>query len=105
MHIFNLSLETGIFPSQWKISLCTPIHKDGDKSSIENYRCISILCAPAKLYEKIMYTRVYRHMELMINNSQHGFISKKSINTNLVLFSNEIFETFEMKTQLDTIYT
>nr|CAH7750893.1 unnamed protein product [Callosobruchus chinensis] len=105
LHIFNLSLKTGIFPSHWKLCLCTPIHKDGDQSNVENYRCISILCAPAKAYEQTIYNRVCRHVENSINESQHGFIARRSVNTNLVIFSNYIFETFEMKAQLDTIYT
>lgn len=41
--IFNLSLSTRIFPSRWKSSYLTPIHKNGSRNDIENYRRVAIL--------------------------------------------------------------
>src|SRR5699024_1626182 len=41
--IFNLSLNTGVFPAKWKLSKVVPILKTGDKHNIANYRPISIL--------------------------------------------------------------
>ena len=43
MNIFNLSLNTGIFPDRMKVAKVTPIFKKGEKSSISNYRPISVL--------------------------------------------------------------
>ena len=43
MNIFNLSLNAGIFPDRMKVARVTPIFRKGGKSSISNYRPISVL--------------------------------------------------------------
>ncbi len=48
LHIFNLILDTGIFPKDLKLTRVTPIHKEGDKSKCGNYRPISVIPALAK---------------------------------------------------------
>ena len=42
-NIFNLSLNTGIFPDDWKIVRVTPIFKSDNKTYCGNYRPISII--------------------------------------------------------------
>ena len=57
--IINRSLIEGVFPSLLKTAKVVPVHKGGTKINIENYRPISLLSAISKIYEKVMYTRVY----------------------------------------------
>jgi hypothetical protein len=40
--IFRRSLDTGTFPSMFKISSITPVYKTGDKTDVNNYRPITI---------------------------------------------------------------
>ena len=61
MNIFNLSLNTGIFPDRMKVAKVTPIFKKGEKSSISNYRPISVLPCFSKILEQIMYNRLYNY--------------------------------------------
>ena len=58
MNVFNLSLNTGIFPDRMKVPKVTPILKIGEKSSISNYRAISVLPCFPKILERIMYNRL-----------------------------------------------
>ena len=51
-YVFNLSLETGIYPQALKIAKVTPIYKKGPKSNPKNYRPISILPIIGKGFEK-----------------------------------------------------
>ena len=41
--IFKLIYNTGIIPTQWKLSNVVPIHKKGDDKDVRNYRPISLL--------------------------------------------------------------
>ena len=50
--IFNHSLETGTFPSGFKIGKITALHKSGDRSHPSNYQPISVLPALSKFFRK-----------------------------------------------------
>ena len=60
--IFNLSLETGQFPENMKITEVLPLFKKGVKHLLNNYRSISLLITMSKLLEKCIYTRVYNFL-------------------------------------------
>ena len=53
VYMFNLSLTTGIFPRDWKVATVVPLYKGGDRTSVGNYRPISLLPIPGKLLEKL----------------------------------------------------
>ena len=41
-HLFNLSLENGVFPEKTKIAKVIPLFKNGDPESMTNYRPIFV---------------------------------------------------------------
>ena len=49
--IFNQSLVTGIFPSDWKLAKVSPIFKNGSKSDLNNYRPISVIPTVGKIFD------------------------------------------------------
>ena len=55
-NIFNLSLQSGTFPDDWKLARITPIYKDGSKTECGNYRPISVISIVAKVFEKLVYS-------------------------------------------------
>lgn len=73
--LFNLSLSTGIFPSDWKKANVILIPKDSDKSNPTNYRPISLLPLPGKLLEKIIHGKLldFWTAENLITSRQGGF--------------------------------
>ena len=73
--IFNLSIRTGVYPSNLKIAKVIPIFKKGDPSSVNNYRPISILSTINKIFEKILYTRIinYINKSNLLYKYQYGF--------------------------------
>jgi hypothetical protein len=81
-HIFNLSLQTGIFPGL-KIAKLRPILKKSDRFAINNYRPISVLSVFSKILEKLMYNRLISYIEAfnILTFEQHGFRKNKSTNT------------------------
>ena len=49
---FNKSLRVGVLPSDWKIANVVPVHKHGEKTYVECYRPISLLCLISKALER-----------------------------------------------------
>ena len=57
-NIFNLSLQTAIFPDEWKIAKVSPVFKEGNKTDCGNYRPISVISVVAKLFEGLVYNQL-----------------------------------------------
>jgi hypothetical protein len=55
-HIFNISMQTGKLPDNWKKANVTPLHKKGPKNLVENYRPISLTSIVCKTMEKYFST-------------------------------------------------
>lgn len=103
--IFNLSLQSGIFPAIWKRSRVCPVFKSGDRGLINNYRAISILCFPAKIFESLLYDCILKHVEGALSVKQHGFLPKRSTVTNLCCMTQYISDCISNRSQVDSIYT
>ena len=73
--VFNLSLQSGVFPEKMKIAKVNPIHKAGDKQEFTNYRPISILSQFSKILEKLFHKRLYNYIEKhnLLCEEQYGF--------------------------------
>lgn len=99
-HIFNLSLQTGTFPSSYKTSVISPIFKSGDKKSKENYRPISLLTHLSKLLEKCIKTRLTNFMNKhnILSNGQFGFREGLSTENAIYSLTGEIYDALD-KTQ------
>jgi hypothetical protein len=74
-YIHNRMLSTGTFPDRLKFSEIKPIYKKGDKTLITNYRPMSLLPVFSKIYEKIIYKRLYYHLTSnnILAKEQYGF--------------------------------
>jgi len=103
--LFNLSLTSGVFPSLWKSSYLVPIFKNGDKTSIDNYRGIATLSTIPKLFEKIISQKITSFVETRLNEQQHGFRRNRSTTTNLMIFTSSVLCDMEKGYSVDTIYT
>jgi Reverse transcriptase (RNA-dependent DNA polymerase) len=103
--IFNLILANETYPTIWKTTKICPVFKKGDQNVISNYRPISILCNFGKLFEIILYERIYNAVHKCISPHQHGFMSKRSTVTNLSCITQFIADTLDSNGQVDVIYT
>jgi hypothetical protein len=70
----NKMLAQGIYPERLKFSLIKPIYKSGDKSSPSNCRPISLLPVFSKIFEKVIYKKLFDHMNnnVILNEHQYG---------------------------------
>jgi len=103
--IFNLSINSGTFPSIWKDSYTRPIHKKGHKNDVCNYRPIAKLSAIPKIFELIIFDSIYPHCKTFLTVNQHGFVKNKSTVTNLIESTSIFIKNMEDGCQTDTIYT
>jgi hypothetical protein len=85
-NIFNLSLNTGIFPDDWKIARVTPIYKSESKTDCGNYRPISIISNIAQVFEKVIYSQLitFLNENKVIAENQSGFRPNHSTETTLL---------------------
>ncbi|CAB3999839.1 Hypothetical predicted protein [Paramuricea clavata] len=73
--IFTASINTGIFPYEWKASRVTPVFKSGTRNNPGNYRPISIIPCVAKIFEKIIFDQLHGYLDSnnLLNTCQSGF--------------------------------
>lgn len=102
--IYSRSIEECKYPDRWKLGQITPIHKNGSKSDIKNYRGVNVLSNFAKMFETIIYNQLKLIVFPLLSNNQHGFRPNKNISTNLMEMSTIINEAFEERAQVDIFY-
>lgn len=105
LQIFNLSLRTATYPEEWRVGKVIPVFKGGSRNDIGNYRPITILNAASKVFEIVLFNRIYETVKDTISPGQHGFLPKRSTLTNLLSFTQYNQEAIQNKTQVDVIYT
>jgi len=75
-------LSSGIFPTRLKFSEVKPILIRGDENYTSNYRPVSLLTSFSKIFEKVIYNRLYHHINNnhVLVNEQFGFRHASSTN-------------------------
>ncbi len=80
-YLYNLSLNTGIFPEEWKAALITPIYKQrGQPQNPTNYRPISLLPAVGKTLDAIQSKVLCSYLlkNSLVSDHQFGFLPGRS---------------------------
>ena len=84
-YVMNLSISQGVFPKELKTAKVSPIFKAGDALLVNNYRPISVLPVFSKLFERIMYNRLFEYLDVtkILYSHQYGF--RKGFSTYMAL--------------------
>ena len=103
--IFQLSLDSGTIPNDWRAASIVPVFKKGDKHLASNYRPISLTSITCKLMEHVIHSQVMDHLDehSILCDNQHGFRSKRSCETQLVITIEEIARKLANGEQVDII--
>ena len=90
--VFNLSLEEGIVPLEWKEANIIPLFKKGSRNKSENYRPVSLTSVICKLLERLIKNHLVDFLvkNKLINPSQHGFLKARSCLTNMLCFLEDV---------------
>ena len=73
--LFNSCLQHGCQPASWKLANVVPIHKRNSKTSVKNYRPVSLLNVMSKVMESIVNTQLMNYLDNnhLLSNNQFGF--------------------------------
>ena len=72
---FNVCMTEGTFPDVLKVGKVTPIFKKGNLEELGNYRPVSTLPIFGKIFEKVIYNRIYNFAlsQNILDRNQFGF--------------------------------
>ena len=89
--LFRSLNDLHTLPTEWKLSIITPIFKKCSPSNPANYRLIALTCTACKILESIIASDLlnFLNSHQLINKHQHGFLKKHSTLTNLLESVND----------------
>ena len=104
--LFNLFLLKGKIPEIWRTALVIPIHKTGLKSTVSNYRPISLTSVFCRLFESIVHNHLITHLtnNKILSDTQHGFLRKKSTLTQHIDLLDKLTTNYDNKITSEMIY-
>ena len=75
LHLINLSIESSLYPSLWKVNKVSPQFKKGEKTLGENWRPVTDIVFVSKLAEAAVYEQVEVHFTTnhLWHPNHHGF--------------------------------
>ena len=107
-HVFNMSLQEGIVPLEWKEANIIPLLKKKvqETSLYTYYWPVSLASVICKLLETIIRDHMMDFLikHKLINPSQHGFLKARSCLTNVLCFFEEITKWVYEGSPVDEIY-
>ena len=101
--LFQNSMTSTHYPDIWKRSNIILVHKKNDKQLIQNYGPISLLSVFDKIFEKVVFNRIYNFLlnERLLNPDQSGFRPSNSCINQLLAITHEIFVSFDCNPSLE----
>ena len=98
--LFNLIWTRERFPESWKESQIVKIPKKGDLSNCSNWRGISLLSVPSKIFTRILMNRIKHSIEERLRIEQAGFRGGRSTINQIFILRNIIEQNVELNSTL-----
>ena len=104
--LFNLSLLTCRFPTQWKLANVTPVFKKDNSSKVNNYRPISLISVLGKVMERCVYKHVYNFLlkKSIITPHQSGFTPDDSAINQRLNLTNEFGKALDEGKEIRVVF-
>ena len=105
-HLFNMSLQEGIVPLEWKEAKIISLFTKGSRNKSVIYRPVSLTSVICKVLETIIRDHMMDFLikHKLINSYQHGFLKARSGLTNVLCFFEEITKWVDDGSPVDVIY-
>ena len=103
---YNSFMDEGLFPDLLKIGQISPIFKKGNPQLFDNYRPVSTLPVLSKIFEKIIYRRLYNFLiaKNVLYDKQFGFRKNHSTSHAINYSVNHIVKCIENKDHVIGIF-
>jgi hypothetical protein len=103
--LYQISLDRGLVPDDWKKANIVPVFKKGEKHMASNYRPVSLTSIACKLLEHIVHSSIMDHFDRhqVLCDEQHGFRVKQSCESQLLITIDDIARNMEEGDQTDII--
>ena len=104
--LINASFDCGKVPITWKQANVSPIHKKDSRSSLGNYRPISLLPIPAKVQERVAFRRIYRYLSDngLLTPKNSGFKERDSAICQLISIVDNIYKALEAGNDINMVF-
>ena len=104
--VFNMALEEGVVPLEWKEANIVPLFKKGSRSKSEKNRPVILSSVICKLLERLIKDHLVDFLvkNYLINPSQHGFLKARSCLTNILCFLEDVTKRVDEGSPVDIIY-
>ena len=99
----NTCINNCNFPDELKWADVIPVFKKGDRSTIENYRPISILPTFSKIFEKIIFDQINAFFQDKFSKFLCGFRKGFSTQTSLIRLLHKWQQSLDLKGIIGTV--
>jgi exonuclease III len=93
--VFRVAWESGRVPLDWQTGVVVPLFKKGDQRECCNYRGITLLSIPGKLFAKVLNSRLSEIVEHKIQDEQCGFRRGRGVTDQLFTLQQVIEKAWE----------
>lgn len=105
-YLVNLTISTGVIPSEWRDARVAPIFNSGERNDESNYRPISVIPLVSKVMERAVHVQFLAfltvHDLLFVNQS--GFRKKHSTETAIVYLTDYILDHMDRQEYRSCVY-
>ena len=104
--LFNLSLQSGSLPMEWKQANITPVYKKGNPHSVTNYRPISLTSLVVKILERLILFKLncFLSEHGKLKPFQHGFRANHSCQTQLLSSVHDWAKTINNRSSVHAVF-
>lgn len=100
VHLINAIFESSEYPRSLKVAVVTPIFKSGSRTSVDNYRPISVLPVFNKIVERVIHNRLSNyfsdHLKIVYSH-QFGFRQQSGTENAAIELTNILLRAIDEK--------
>ena len=85
-YLLNIALGSGSVPKEWQTGVVVPLFEKGDQSVCANYRGITLLSLPGKVYSKVLERKVWPIVELGLKKNNADSVLVMEHQTSFLLW-------------------